>query len=301
MTTQKLGTIINLVLLTLISYVNAHLITTVIDQNLAFGSRPKPTAPTTLEAPTAAQPAKDYSPILDRNIFGAATDNQAADGTTPDIDPNAAQHTSLNLCLVGTVVSSQPDHSFASLQDLDTPNKDVNLFFVGGMIKPDVKLVKVDRQVVYFERLGFLEKLVLCEEGKPRPVEPQPQTSSYTPPSSSNAAAPPQQVSPGQYRLDRNTVNEHLSNLSTLLTQARVVPHFDKGKPDGFRIFSIRPDSLFDQIGIKNGDVLRRINGLNITTTEEALQAFTQLKAASRLSLDLERDGSAQSFNYDIR
>ncbi|MBI2058760.1 MAG: hypothetical protein HYT87_03235 [Nitrospirae bacterium] len=301
MTAQKLGTIINIALLTLISYVNAHLVTTVIDQNLAFGSRPKPAALAPVEAPTTVQAAKDYSPILDKNIFGAATENQAAQGTTPDIDPNAAQHTSLNLCLVGTVVSSQADHSFASIQDLDTPNKDVNLFFVGGMIKPDVKLVKVDRQVVYFERLGYLEKLVLCEEGKPRPVDAQPQTASYSPPAPSGPTAPPQQVAPGQYRLDRNTVNEHLSNLSTLLTQARVVPHFDKGKPDGFRIFSIRPDSLFDQIGIKNGDVLRRINGLNITTTEEALQAFTQLKAASRLSLDLERDGSAQSFNYDIR
>lgn len=304
MSVQRLGFVINAILLTLIGYVNAHLITSVIDHNLVAASRPKPsmTGPSAVTRLAPDQP-KDFSAVLQKNIFGSITTDEPVDsGVNEDIDTQAAHHTALNLCLVGTVVSSDAEHSFASIQDLDTPNKDVSLHFVGQPIKQDAKLVKVEREVVYFERLGFIEKLVLCEDGKPRPVDAPPPTYGSVQPSSPQAAAPPpRQTGDTQFQLDRATVDQHLSNLSSLLTQARVVPHFNKGKPDGFRIFSIRPDSLFDQIGLKNGDVLRSINSLDITTTEEALQAFTQLRSANHLSLSLERDNSPLSLNYDIR
>ncbi|MBI2891722.1 MAG: hypothetical protein HYY13_13180 [Nitrospirae bacterium] len=299
---RRLATTVNLVFLTLIGYVNAHLITNVIDGVMVSASRPAPLPVVSATAPAETQ-AKDYSAMLDRNIFDAAVDQADVDAASQqDIDAQKALDTALNLCLVGTVVSSDPAHSFAAIQDLDMANKDVSLHFVGTLIKSDVRLVRVDRTVVFFERLGYLEKLELCEDGKRKVSEtpsvaaaPAPKPQTETP-----ETKPPIEVA-GGFVLERATVDEHLSNLSALLTQARVVPHFNRGVPDGFRIFSIRPGSLFEQIGLKNGDVLHSINGLDITTTEEALKAFTQLKGANRMTLQLERNGTPQAMNYDIR
>ena len=58
---------------------------------------------------------------------------------------------------------------------------------------------------------------------------------------------------------------------------------------------------VFGMVGIKNGDVLLRINDFPIDSPEKAIQSFVSLKGQSRIKLDLIRDGKPQSLNYDIR
>src|SRR5207237_8441219 len=70
-----------------------------------------------------------------------------------------------------------------------------------------------------------------------------------------------QQVGDNQYNVDRSEVDSALENMNQLFTQIRAVPHFDGGKSTGFRLFAIRQNSIFDQLGLKNGDIIQRING----------------------------------------
>ena len=46
--------------------------------------------------------------------------------------------------------------------------------------------------------------------------------------------------------------------MSQLFTQIRAVPHFEGGQSIGFRLFAIRRGSLFDKIGLKNGDIIHQ-------------------------------------------
>ena len=64
-----------------------------------------------------------------------------------------------------------------------------------------------------------------------------------------------------EYLIDRSEVDEALENMSQLFTQIRAVPHFEGGQSTGFRLFAIRSGSLFDKIGLKNGDIIQEING----------------------------------------
>ncbi len=54
-------------------------------------------------------------------------------------------------------------------------------------------------------------------------------------------------------------------------------------------------------VGIRNGDVLLRINDFPIESPEKAIQAFVSLMGQSRIKLDMVREGQPASFNYDIR
>jgi len=58
---------------------------------------------------------------------------------------------------------------------------------------------------------------------------------------------------------------------------------------------------MFSMIGIKNGDVILRLNDLPMDSPDKALQSFIALKGQNRLKLDLVRDGQPVTFNYDIR
>ena len=82
---------------------------------------------------------------------------------------------------------------------------------------------------------------------------------------------------------------------------ARIVPETRDGKSAGFRLFSIRPDGPFAKIGLLNGDVVSSINGLEMTSPDQALLAYTKLKTANHLSVAIERNGQKITKDYNIR
>ncbi len=80
----------------------------------------------------------------------------------------------------------------------------------------------------------------------------------------------------------------------------RVVPTIRDGKPDGFQFYAIRPSSLFARIGLNSGDTIRRVNGVEITTTEQALRVYTKLREATAIELDVLRRGRSIKLTISI-
>jgi len=108
------------------------------------------------------------------------------------------------------------------------------------------------------------------------------------------------QLSENQYVLAKTTVNGALSDLSQLATQARIVPSFKNGVANGFKLFSIVPDSLYSKIGIQNGDVIRRINGYEMNSPDKALEIYQKLRDANRIEIEIERRGDTIRKSYSI-
>ena len=49
----------------------------------------------------------------------------------------------------------------------------------------------------------------------------------------------------------------------------------------GFKLYAIRPSSVYAKIGLTNGDTLSAINGLELTTADKALEVYTKLREAT--------------------
>jgi len=95
-------------------------------------------------------------------------------------------------------------------------------------------------------------------------------------------------------RLDRSEVQRSLSTPNKVATDARIVPHMKNGKPDGFKIYSIREGSVYDQAGLKNGDVVRKINGKPVDSPDKALEVYENLRTTNRVEIDVERKGRGE-------
>ena len=108
-------------------------------------------------------------------------------------------------------------------------------------------------------------------------------------------------VSEHAYEVPGEDVRDAFARLEELATQARVVPAFREGKPQGFKMFAIRPHSLFAKLGLQNGDIIRRVNGQSLTTPQTALEAFESLRETKHIELDLERGGAPLKKTYDVR
>lgn len=224
--------------------------------------------------------------------------------TTPAIDPNAAPvRTSLRVKLLGTLVSeSLPEWSVASIQDIVTLK--TNTYMIGDRVQ-GAEVVEIERLrviVINNNRREFIDST----PGDGSGVAPPPPVVSARP---VNSGPPPsvalgtgvKQLSDNDYEIPRAEIDKTLANLNDVAMQARIVPAFKDGVAQGFKLFSIRPDSIYSKIGIQNGDVIKRINGFDLNSPEKALEIYSKLKESSRIDIEVERNGAAVRKTYNVK
>ena len=124
----------------------------------------------------------------------------------------------------------------------------------------------------------------------PRSIQP--------PASPPQPAAPAFDVDANVHRIDdthakvtRALVDYALANPMAIGSTMRVVPAMQDGKPSGFKLYAIRPSSIAAQLNLANGDTLVAVNDASLTTADSALDAYTKLRDAKQIVLDVIRRG----------
>lgn len=101
-------------------------------------------------------------------------------------------------------------------------------------------------------------------------------------------------------KLPKATVDALLADPASVAKGARVVPAIKNGKPNGFKLYAIRPSSLYARLGLMNGDTIAAANGEDVTTPDKALEVYTKLKSATELKLDVVRRGQPLQLTITI-
>lgn len=83
--------------------------------------------------------------------------------------------------------------------------------------------------------------------------------------------------------------------------QVQVIPDIKNGKPVGFKLYAIRPASLFAALGFMNGDTLAKVNGFELTSADKALEVYTKLREATSLEVEVVRHGQKLTLDYRIQ
>ena len=239
------------------------------------------------------KPFEVYKIILERNIFKSKTLSELLSPPVP-IGPGKEEKQIVPIKLIGTVAGNA-EYSYAVIEDpFQKTNK---IFKLNDTVSPGIKLLEIHRNKIIISRDGEREEIELGApetggptrtSGPPRPV----------PPFESPEGAPSPQTS---FVVDRESVEAATEDMNRLLTQARLVPNFSGGAADGFRIFSIVPNSLFEKVGLRNGDIIHNINGVELKDPEKAFQVYQLLKDSDRFVVDLIRAGQKMTLNYEIR
>lgn len=225
------------------------------------------------ESPTTID-RKAYSVIVERNIFGSIGSPIVA--ATPSVKPVSK----VPLNLIGTFLSTK-EPSSAIIEDTKKSQQDV--FTIKESVFGVAKLVAVFRDRVEIDRDGTIEVLKL-------------EDSSGSTKGSGGAPSGGNEIT-----VDEKEVDQALSNLPLLLTEIRAVPYFKDGQAAGLRLFAIKTGSLFDKIGLKNGDILKSINGSSMGDFTQAVKLFEKLKAERSLSVLLERNKQELEYKYQIK
>lgn len=124
------------------------------------------------------------------------------------------------------------------------------------------------------------------------------------PPSATVSAESAVALAPGRpvrTVLDRRDVEQAMGDVPKLLSQARAVPYLVNGAMNGFRLDFIAPSSFYEKIGLKYGDVLQQVNGVDIRDPGTMLTLFQQLRNERSVKLDVLRNNQRTTMNFDIR
>ncbi len=216
------------------------------------------------------------------------------DSSTEVVDENAAPvKSSLRVKLLGTLLAGLPEWSIASIQDLGTAK--TQTYMVGDEIQ-GAEILEIDRSRVIIRNGGKRE--YIAGDGDVAPAAVATNIPVATPVSNGNGI---KAIGENEYEVQRSEIDNTLSDLNKVAMQARIVPAFKDGQAQGFKVFSIRPDSIYSRIGVQNGDVIRRINGFEMNSPEKALEVYSKLKDSSRIDIELERNGTPVKKTYNVR
>jgi general secretion pathway protein C len=259
----------------------------------AASKSPQKNTPQQPSSPRQTEELSSYAPILEQGLFGTASRGKLVTITTTPADKKPASPT-LNqgeMMLLGSALGSFRE-TFALIQKVST--KEERVFRLGDRVFDSGQLVSVQKE--YAEVLIGGNRVKILSPTAPGGAQQSPGT---TPPPQPGGLAT--QVGSGSYVVDQRALNAALDNIGQAMTDARLLPSTKDGKVEGFRVSEVKPTGIFATIGIRNNDVLLRINDFPIDSPEKAIQSFASLKGQSRIKLDMIRDGQPSSFNYDIR
>jgi len=245
-------------------------------------------------------PYENYAAILERNIFSPGDKglkllplaekgkNQKALGASKE----GVREGPGSYKLMGTVAGPK-NRSWAILQNNVSRKQEIHRSLEtlnGG------KIVQISRNQILIERDGKTEVLTISEGPEAISHRPVPRAALPRP-----KGEVVNRLSANRFLVNREDVTAAVGNINQFMTQARLKPHFDKGRPVGYSVTEIKPGSLIQKLGLKNSDIIKKVNGMVVTRPEEVMQAYTQLQRDSNIELEIERGGRLEILHYEVR
>jgi len=185
--------------------------------------------------------------------------------------------------LLGTLVDEgQPNHSLAQML---SPRSSRAITYAVGERIDGAEIMSIERGRVWVRQSDG--RLAFIEGGA---FQPQPL-----------ALGPVRQRSATEFELTRDDLFKAISSYPTDATRPTLVPVHTQGQPPGVRV-EIKPGSVFATLGLQSGDVIRRINGEDLSQVRSrGLEWVGRLRSLQRIELEVERGGTVIRHGYALR
>lgn len=235
------------------------------------------------------RPLPAYKKVVERDLFDTRAD--AAVPAAGNVDTSTLEETKLNLKLWGTVTGSE-DGDYAVIEDIKA--REQNLYRVGDAVQTaTVKGIFREKVILSVKGQDEILQMEDFESGK-RAIRPGGLPARGTAARTGTRRA--QRIS-----LRRSYIEQSMQDMASLMTQVKIQPHMEDGVPAGLSLSSIKPNSIFRRMGLRNGDVIVGVDGSEISTVDDALRMVDSLKSSANLSLQLKRRGREKNIEYRIR
>ncbi len=220
---------------------------------------------------------QDYGIITERNLFLSTLKAVSDKQSEGELFDSGQKITDFEL--KGTVACNS-SFGFIFIEERDSHKQ--KLYRLGDKIG-SAKLIKITRNTATLSSGGqdIILKIKATLEGSLLPNLPD------------SAAS-------RSINLSKKMVNERLTDLKSIMNNAVVRPFFNEGVQEGYIISNIAPNSLYEKMGLQNGDIIIDVNNRHIQSADDLLQTVTLMQSGSSIDLNVKRNGKIETINYSF-
>ena len=245
---------------------------------------------------------EDYSPIIQRNIFSNARsslplDNHLWGNGTGGLARSAGQE--LGLALLGTV-SGNPVISRAIIKDIQTKN--IGLYKTGDIIAT-ARIESIGKEMVILVHRGQRKILNLTtsqskqEEGN----NAQARSTKNSAETVGTAKTNPSVKTDATVGVGLTNVGIRFRDIETILQKMTIEPYVRDGQVEGLQITGFENMSMAKGFGLKNGDIIREVNGQRLSSKQKAFQVLQKAKKQANMDIELLRDNEKKTLSFSLR
>lgn len=164
---------------------------------------------------------------------------------------------------------------------------------VGSEVEKGITVFKINDRYVYFKSQNEMIRVKIGED-----LEQS---------TTSNSAVAMPSKGEIEVRGDRVTLSakykDHLvkNDLSKILMQAAAVPVYQNGRLEGFKIVDIEPASIYEQVGLKDGDIITEINSQKLSDVGMAIKVLNSLRNDVFAEVRLLRAGVEKTIEINVQ
>lgn len=91
------------------------------------------------------------------------------------------------------------------------------------------------------------------------------------------------------------------NNFAKTLEEAKASPNLVGGQVKGFVITNITQNSVYAKLGLKDGDIVSVINGIELNDAARAIQTLNSMRNENTIELQIIRGGQPITFKVNVQ
>jgi len=237
---------------------------------------------------------EDYAEIIKRNLFGAS-DQATGSEWTPTADSFGSELSvseELGLALFGTV-SGNPAVARAVIKDLKTGTFDL---YKMGQIIAGARIESIGPDVVILSHNGKRKILRF----NTAPASGYNDNDADVPSARTTGGIEPVSTDLSTQKVNANTPVK-IGYVETILKKAVIEPYVVDGQTEGLRITGLENIKQAKDLGLKNGDVIRVVNGHRLTSKQKAYQVFKKARSQTAMNMELLRGNRTKKLSFALQ
>jgi type II secretion system protein C len=100
--------------------------------------------------------------------------------------------------------------------------------------------------------------------------------------------------------ISRDYLNSYTSNIDKVWKDITIDEIKNGNKIEGFKISKVTKNSVFEKIGLKEGDIIKTINNNALNSYGDAMKVYSNIKDTTYLNIEVLRKNEVVELNYEI-
>jgi type II secretion system protein C len=237
-------------------------------------------------------PLKDYSAIVKHDIFGNSASslktNTSLQGNN-GIGQVLSAEDELGIVLLGTVAGS-PEISRAIIKNIKT--NELSLYKTGDTVAT-AHIESIEKDLVVLLHQGQRKILELGTRESKQQDADNAQAALLN-----NSAQAVETNPPANFH---TSAGDKLRDIEIMLTNAVIEPYAVDGQVEGLKITGLENIKGAEDLGLKNGDIIRSVNGQRLTSKQKAYQIFKKARSQAAANIELWRGNENKTLSFSLR